>query len=85
MSWRIKMTASKIAQKSPYPVEIVEGKNYAWCACGLSKKQPFCDGSHSGTNLSPVVWKAEATKTVYLCGCKHSKKAQFCDGTHSSL
>ncbi|MEQ1789452.1 MAG: CDGSH iron-sulfur domain-containing protein [Rickettsiales bacterium] len=79
------MTEPKIAQRSPYQVEVVEGKNYAWCACGLSKNQPFCDGAHSGTGLSPVVWKAQETKTIYLCGCKHSKKAQFCDGTHSSL
>jgi CDGSH-type Zn-finger protein len=79
------MTAPTIAQKSPYAVELTEGKNYAWCACGLSKNQPFCDGAHSGTDFSPIVWKAEATKTAYLCGCKHSKNAQFCDGSHSSL
>ena len=79
------MPTPRIAQKSPYAVQVVEGKNYAWCSCGLSENQPFCDGSHSGTDFSPIVWKAEATKTVYLCGCKQSKKAQFCDGTHSSL
>lgn len=80
------MTAlPKIAQKAPYIVELEEGKNYAWCACGLSENQPFCDGSHSGTDFAPIVWKAETTKKAYLCGCKHSKKGQFCDGTHSSL
>ena len=79
------MDEPKIAQKSSYPVEVVEGKNYAWCACGRSKTQPLCDGAHSGTGLFPVVWKADATKTVYLCGCKQSRNAQFCDGTHSSL
>lgn len=79
------MVMPKIVQKDPYPVEVIEGRNYAWCACGLSNNQPFCDGTHSGTDFSPVVWKAEKTKTVYLCGCKQSKKAQFCDGTHSSL
>lgn len=79
------MEPPKIAQKSPYKIDVEAGKNYAWCACGLSSRQPFCDGSHSGTDFSPIVWKAEATKTVYLCGCKHSKKGQYCDGTHSSL
>lgn len=79
------MTTAKIAQKEPYKIDVEEGKNYAWCACGLSQKQPFCDGSHTGTGIAPTVWKAEASKTVYLCGCKHSKKAQFCDGSHSSL
>ncbi len=80
------MTATPtIAKKGNYPVEIEAGKTYAWCACGMSKNQPFCDGAHSGTDFSPIVWKAEETKTVRLCGCKHSKKAQFCDGSHSSL
>jgi CDGSH-type Zn-finger protein len=75
----------KVAQKSPYEVQVTEGKNYAWCACGLSKKQPFCDGSHSGTAFAPHVWKAPKTETVWLCGCKHTKGTPFCDGTHSSL
>lgn len=79
------MTTPKIAQKSPYSVDVVEGKNYAWCSCGLSQKQPFCDGAHKDTGMTPVVWKADESKTVWLCGCKHSKKAQFCDGSHSSL
>lgn len=79
------MTAPHIAQKGNYPVEVSAGKSYSWCACGMSKSQPFCDGSHSGTGFSPIVWKAEETKTVRLCGCKHSKNGQFCDGSHSSL
>ena len=79
------MTTPQIAQRSPYRVEVTEGKKYAWCACGLSKSQPFCDGSHSGSGMSPVVFTATETKRVALCGCKHSKNAQFCDGSHSSL
>lgn len=79
------MSAPNIAQRGSYAVEVTEGKNYAWCACGQNKSQPFCDGSHSGTGFSPTVFKAAKSGTVYLCGCKHSKKAPFCDGTHSSL
>ena len=75
----------KIAQLGPYAVEVTEGRHYAWCACGLSQRQPFCDGSHSGTGLSPVMFKPEKTGKVWLCGCKHSKKGHLCDGTHSSL
>ncbi len=26
-------------------------KSYWWCACGRSKSQPFCDGSHKGTRI----------------------------------
>ena len=79
------MSTPKIAQKSPYAVELVEGKRYAWCTCGESANQPFCDGAHSGTGFKPMVFTAEATETAYLCGCKATKGGPFCDGTHSSL
>ncbi len=74
-----------IAQKAPYPVEVEEGKNYFWCACGRSKKQPFCDGSHKGTGFSPVKYTAETSKKVFFCGCKHTGNPPLCDGTHSKL
>ncbi len=79
------MPKPKIPQKSPFAVELEQGKKYAWCACGASSNQPFCDGAHKGTAFSPTVFTAEETKTTYLCGCKQTGKAPFCDGTHSSL
>ena len=75
----------KIAQKKSYPVEVEAGKKYAWCSCGLSEKQPFCDGSHADTGLKPYVFTAEETKTVFLCGCKYTKNTPFCDGSHKTL
>ena len=74
-----------IAQKAPYPVEVTEGKTYYWCACGRSKNQPFCDGSHQGTGFEPVAFTAEKTETAYLCGCKRTANQPYCDGTHKSL
>ena len=74
-----------IAQKAPYPVEVTEGKTYDWCACGRSKNQPFCDGSHQGTGFEPIAFTAEKTETAYLCGCKRTANQPFCDGTHKSL
>lgn len=74
-----------IAQKAPYAVELEGGKTYFWCACGQSKNQPFCDGSHKGTSFVPTKVSVEETKTAYLCGCKNSKNGAFCDGTHKSL
>lgn len=74
-----------IAQKSPYEVEVEAGRKYFWCACGRSAKQPFCDGSHKGTGLTPVAFTAEKSETLYLCGCKHTQKPPYCDGTHASL
>ena len=79
------MNTPVIAQKSPYAVNVEAGKSYAWCACGLSKNQPFCDGSHKGTGCTPKIFKADKAETVYFCGCKHSKASATCDGSHKSL
>lgn len=79
------MAEPVIAQKSPFAVDIEAGKRYAWCACGRSKNQPFCDGSHKGTGLSPVVFVAEKSGEVWFCGCKHTKNKPYCDGTHATL
>jgi CDGSH-type Zn-finger protein len=79
------MTEPKIAQKSPYAVQVEAGKCYDWCACGRSSSQPFCDGSHHGTGISPVKFDATESKTVYFCGCKHTANPPFCDGSHAKL
>ncbi|KAI9003935.1 iron-binding zinc finger CDGSH type-domain-containing protein [Hyaloraphidium curvatum] len=72
-----------VAKAGPYAVPIEEGKTYYWCQCGLSKNQPFCDGSHKGTGLAPKAFTATESKTAYLCGCKQTENAPFCDGTHN--
>lgn len=79
------MADAIVAQKGPYEVELEAGKTYFWCACGRSATQPFCDGSHKGTGLSPHRFEATATGTVFLCGCKQTGDRPFCDGTHESL
>lgn len=79
------MSEPKIAQKSPYAVEVEAGKSYFWCACGQSAHQPFCDGSHKGSDFTPVKFEATESKAVYFCGCKHSKNPPFCDGSHHKL
>ena len=79
------MSEPVIAQKSPYATEVEAGKSYFWCACGKSNKQPFCDGSHKGTDFTPVKYTAETDSKVFFCGCKASGKAPVCDGSHSKL
>ncbi len=79
------MNTPHVAQKAPYPVAVEAGKDYFWCACGRSAKQPLCDGSHQGTGMTPLKFHAEQSQTLYFCGCKHSAKAPLCDGSHSRL
>ena len=71
------------ASDSPYIEAVEEGKTYMWCACGKSAKQPFCDGSHAGTGMTPTIYKATATKNIMFCGCKQTKKTPICDGSHN--
>ncbi len=78
------MSEPVIPQKFPIVQETQPG-TYYWCACGLSKKQPFCDGSHKGTAFSPLKVEITEAKKVAWCACKHSKNAPFCDGSHSKL
>ena len=72
------------AQKFSYKVELQAGDHY-WCACGRSKSQPLCDGSHTGTGFEPLKFTLPAPQRVSLCGCKRTKNAPYCDGTHKSL
>ncbi|KJF45474.1 CDGSH iron-sulfur domain-containing protein [Draconibacterium sediminis] len=73
-----------IAEKAPKALTLEPG-TYYWCACGRSKNQPFCDGSHQGTEFTPLPFDIDEKKEVWLCQCKHSKKKPFCDGTHRTL
>jgi CDGSH iron-sulfur domain-containing protein 3 len=73
-----------IAQKAPYPVDLAPGK-YSWCACGLSAKQPFCDGAHKAVGLHSVKFVVAEAGTHYLCGCKRTGTPPFCDGAHKKL
>ncbi len=73
------------AQLAPYSYTVKAGRKYFWCACGRSRQQPFCDGSHAGTGISPVVHAAVADEELWFCGCKRTKSPPFCDGSHESL
>jgi len=79
------MSKPEIASKTPFAVEVEKGKDYHWCACGRSKSQPFCDGSHKGSDFTPLKYTATESKAVYFCGCKQSKNGALCDGTHKGL
>ena len=74
-----------IAKKIPANIQLEKNKKYFWCSCGRSKNQPFCDGSHVGTNLSPKEFIAESTGKFSLCQCKSTANPPFCDGSHTKL
>ena len=78
------MTNPDIPKRAPFVMDCQPGK-YAWCSCGKSANQPFCDGKHAGTGMTPVIEEITEARKVAWCGCKHSKNGAFCDGAHSSL
>lgn len=79
------MSEPIVAQKAPYAVDVEAGKSYYWCTCGKSAKQPFCDGSHKGSEFVPLQYTATESKTAYFCGCKHTAHQPMCDGSHAKL
>ena len=73
-----------IAKKEPAVLELEPG-TYWWCACGRSKNQPWCDGSHAGTGITPKEVSIEKQKRYAMCQCKHTERSPFCDGQHRHL
>ena len=80
------MEKSVTSQKSPYKVKVKKDKIYFWCACGLSQKQPFCDGAHKKDGkFKSLKYIAKESKEVFFCGCKTTNHQPLCDGSHSKL
>ncbi len=72
--------------KAPAACKLQAG-DYYWCACGHSRSQPFCDGSHKvkAPGKGPLKFNLETDKEVWLCQCKATKTPPYCDGTHRTL
>ena len=79
------MSEPVMAAKAPIGVDVAAGKTYWWCACGRSKTQPFCDGSHKGSEFTPVKFEATESRKAWFCACKHTSHRPMCDGTHKTL
>ncbi len=79
------MARPKIADTRPMPVDLKSGKGYNWCSCGRSSNQPFCDGSHRGTEFSPHTFQVEKDDKYFLCQCKQTQNPPFCDGSHKQI
>ena len=78
------MSEPACPQKIPSVLDLAPA-DYWWCACGLSKKQPFCDGSHKGGPFTPLKFTVAKADKLAVCGCKRTKNPPFCDGTHNTL
>lgn len=78
------MTDPVRAADTPFAVEVEAGKAYFWCSCGKSASQPFCDGSHQGSDFVPLKYEANESKKVFFCGCKATAGQPMCDGSHSN-
>jgi CDGSH-type Zn-finger protein len=74
------MSVEPPSRMSPIEVPVETGKTYWWCACGKSKSQPFCDGSHRGTAFTPLQYEAAQAARKWFCVCKQSQSPPFCDG-----
>ena len=74
-----------VAAIGPAGVEVEQGQTYLWCRCGRSSNQPFCDGSHRSTDITPLEFTPDESGQVDLCRCKATGNAPFCDGTHARL
>lgn len=79
------MPEPRIAGRAPVKVQLEAGKNYAFCTCGQSGSQPFCDGTHKGSEFRPHKFTAETTEEIWMCMCKHTGNVPRCDGTHKTL
>jgi CDGSH-type Zn-finger protein len=79
------MSEPIVASKTPYGMDVEAGKTYWWCRCGLSKTQPFCDGTHKGGAFAPEKYIAASSTKVWFCGCKRTANAPLCDGSHKAL
>ena len=78
------MTDPVRAADAPIGVDVEAGKAYWWCACGKSANQPFCDGAHQDTDITPLKYEAEESKKLFFCACKATQGAPLCDGSHNS-
>jgi len=78
------MSEPVIAARVPVVGELEPG-TYYWCTCGRSANQPYCDGSHAGTDFTPQAFTIEEGRRYALCTCKHTKNGPFCDGSHKHL
>lgn len=71
-----------VANNCPAKKHLLENQTYFFCTCGKSQAQPFCDGSHKGSDFAPISFKVDKEAEFFLCQCKQSENQPYCDGSH---
>ncbi len=79
------MSDSEHDNNKPVTIEVLANKTYLWCACGRSRTQPLCDGSHQGTGVEPVRIQVAESGYMKLCMCKKTRKPPYCDDSHLEI
>jgi CDGSH iron-sulfur domain-containing protein 3 len=73
-----------VAESHPLVTELEPG-TYAWCQCGKTKTPPYCDGSHEGSGITPLMFTVEEKSSAAICNCGLTGNPPYCDGSHSSI
>ena len=50
-------THHTVGGNGPKIIELDEDKTYMLCRCFKSQNKPFCDGSHKGSEFTPLAYK----------------------------
>ncbi|MEM9601312.1 MAG: CDGSH iron-sulfur domain-containing protein [Pseudomonadota bacterium] len=79
------MTDPDVPQSAPSGVDVEQGRSRFWCACSKSGEQPFCDGSHKGSDIAHLTYTALSSSQVFFCGCKATTRTPLCDGSRTAL
>ncbi len=78
------MEKGQVAGKAPQMEQLEDGKHYAWCSCGKSESQPWCNGAHKDSGFTPTIFQVEEPKMGAICMCKQTNNPPYCDGSHKS-
>lgn len=67
----------------PFAQRCAAGK-HAWCRCQRSASYPLCDGTHRGSDDTPLKIVLDEPVRVLWCACGRTRNAPFCDGSHGT-
>jgi len=76
--------ANDESKSHPLVTEMGVG-TYYWCRCGKTRTVPYCDGSHTGSDVTPLAFDIEQPGTIALCNCGLTTNPPYCSGAHVDI